>query len=59
MTMTSRPKLIADFCFANKVSDLNKNYLLGIGKGAANTQRCAFQDRIISQCKDVDKTFVS
>ena len=37
-TMTSCPKLIANFCFANKVSGLNKNYLLGIGKGAANCQ---------------------
>ena len=55
MTMTSRPKLIADFCFANKVSDLNKNYLLGIGKGHRNAERRAFQDRIITRYRDVDK----
>ena len=42
MTMGSRPKLVADFCFANKVSELNKNYLLATGKGAANAQRRAF-----------------
>ena len=55
MTMTSRPKLIADFGFANKVSDLNKNYLLAIGKGAANAQRRAFQDQIISRYENADK----
>ena len=56
--MNSRPKHIADFCFANKVSELNKDYLLGIGKGLANAQRRAFQDQIIARYKDIDKNCV-
>ena len=55
MTMASRHKLIADFCFANKISDLNKNYLLAIGKDVVSAQRLAFQDRITSRYEDVDK----
>ena len=31
------------------------NYLLGIGKGARNAERRAFQDRIITRYRDVDK----
>ena len=58
MTMRSCPKLIADFCFANKASELNKNYLLAIGKGAVNAQRRAFQDQIISWYEDVNKVCV-
>ena len=58
MTMGSRPKLIVSFCFANKVSELNKTYLFDIGKGDANAQRRAFQDEIIDSYKNADKARV-
>ena len=43
---------------ASKVSELNKNYLLVIGKGAVNAQRRAFQDQTISRYEDIDKVHV-
>ena len=55
MVTTSRAKSISNFCFANPVSDLNKNYLMSIGRGPANAQCRNFQNQVIDQYGDIDK----